>query len=288
MLKVYEREDVLCAECTLENFGKKDFVYLVDGMLIDTGAEKMQEHLIPFYRQHTFDQVVLTHNHEDHTGTAAWIEENLKVPIYVHPDGVELCRQPGDYPEYRQLTWGGRKAFHPLPLQETVNSRHHKWQVINTPGHANDHVSFYHEETGRLFCGDLFVSPKTKVIMATESIQQIMGSLKRLLATDFRSLFCSHAGYFPNGREMLETKLQNLKKLTEDVKKLGSEGLTAPEIRDRLLPGAYPIIAFSKGEWDSLHVIESILKISVREIDRRLEYADCIRKRKAHLEGFNN
>lgn len=266
MLNIYEKEGVMCAEGLLSQ-GRKVFVYWVDGMLIDTGAEKLLESLMPFYKQHEFDQVVLTHNHEDHSGTAAWIEEHLRTPIYVHPQGIELCRLPGDYPRYRQLTWGGRRAFQPLPLPEIVFSRNREWQVIHTPGHADDHVSLYNEATGQLFSGDLFVSPKTKVLMASESVPLIMASLKKLLATDFRSLFCSHAGYFPNGREMLEAKLRNLEKLTGDVTFLAREGLSAPEIRDRLLPGAYPIITFSEGEWDSLHVIGSILNDDAPETE---------------------
>lgn len=259
LLKVYEKEAVICAECALGNSGKKVFVYLVDGMLIDTGAEKMLDDLIPFFQEHPFDQAVLTHNHEDHTGTAAWIEEHLHVPIYGHPIGLEECRRPGVYPMYRQLTWGGRKAFNPEALGETVQSRQHNWQVLYTPGHADDHVAFYHPESGRLFSGDLFVSPKTKVLMATESIPQLIRSLETLLATNFRSLYCSHAGYFANGREMVEKKHHYLQNLTSMVRELDRQGLTAPEIRDRLLPGDYPIIAFSQGEWDSLHAVESIL-----------------------------
>lgn len=261
MLNLYEREGVIFAEGTLGQ-GRKVFVYWVDGMLIDTGAEKMQESLIPFYKKYGFDRVVLTHNHEDHTGTAAWIEEHLQKPIFVHPNGVALCRLPGDYPRYRQQTWGGRKAFSPLPLPEIVHSRHQTWKVIYTPGHASDHTAFYNEATGQLFSGDLFVSPKTKVMMATESVPMIMDSLKKLLATDFRSLYCSHAGYFPNGRDMLQAKLKNLESLAEATIDLAQKGFSALEIRDRLLPGAYPIIAFSEREWDSLHVIESILQDS--------------------------
>ncbi|MGO1059266.1 GNAT family N-acetyltransferase [Planococcus sp. FY231025] len=259
MLNIYEQEEVICAEGTLGQ-GRKVFVYWVDGMLIDTGAEKMQESLIPFYKKYGFDQVVLTHNHEDHTGTAAWIEEHLQKPIFVHQNGVALCRLPGEYPKYRQQTWGGRIAFSPLPLPKIVQSRHHTWKVIYTPGHAGDHTAFYNEATGQLFSGDLFVSPKTKVMMATESVPEIRESLNKLLATDFRSLYCSHAGYLPNGRDMLQAKLENLENLTEATIDLAQKGLSALEIRDRLLPGAYPIIAFSEGEWDSLHVINSILQ----------------------------
>ncbi|MGK7377520.1 MBL fold metallo-hydrolase [Planococcus sp. 1R117A] len=259
MIDIYQKENVMCVEGTLENFGRKVFVYLVDGMLVDTGPENLGQELIPFYNQHELDQVVLTHNHEDHTGMAAWIQENLKAPIYGHPIGIEVCEKPGDYPPYRQQTWGGRKAFIPLPLQETIQSRNGEWKVIHTPGHAEDHVSFLNEETGQLFTGDLFVSPKTKVIMDSESIPLIMNSIRQLLQSDFKSMFCAHSGYFENGKDMLAKKLANLEKLSSKVQALNDSGLSIREINETVFPTSFPIIGFSKGEWDSKHIVTSIL-----------------------------
>ena len=90
MIKVYEKEQVVCVEGMLTETRSKVFVYLVDGMLIDTGAEKLQKDLIDFFNEHSFDQVVLTHHHEDHTGNAAWIQQNLDIPFSIHPLGLEI------------------------------------------------------------------------------------------------------------------------------------------------------------------------------------------------------
>jgi len=266
MINVFEREDVICLEGVLKDSGRTVYSFLTDGMLIDTGAEKLQESMRAFCKNHRFDFVALTHSHEDHTGNAAWIQENIQVPLYVHPDSIKFCAAPGIYPVYRQLTWGQRRAFTAQPLGTSIRSRTLEWQVIYTPGHADDHMAFYHPETGRLFSGDLFVSPKTKVSMASESIPLIMESLRTLLALDITSLFCSHAGYFANGREQLERKLAFLEKLSRQVKTLSSQGYTALEIQKQLFPVPNPIIAFSDGEWDSLHVITSILNgLSVKK-----------------------
>lgn len=259
MLVVYEREGVLCAEGTIEKFGRKVFVYLVDGMLIDTGPEALKQDLTSFINGNQFDSVAFTHNHEDHTGNAAWITENFNVPLYMHPHGIELCRTAGEYPVYRQLIWGQRQAFQAQPLQDNIHSKNLEWQVIFTPGHAGDHVSFLHEETGRLFSGDLFVSPKTKVMMATESVKQLMDSIQKLLQYNFTHLYCSHAGYFANGREMLEMKLGNLEKMSAAILELDSKGFSIEEINAELFRGDYPIVKRSGGEWDTLHTIRSVL-----------------------------
>ena len=257
MLKVYEQ--VVCMEAILEETRSKVFLYLVDGMLIDTGAEKIQDELKDLLCKLSFDQVVLTHHHEDHTGNAAWIQQNYKVPFFIHPYGQEITDKDGDYPAYRQLTWGNRKAFRTQVLNECINSRTLEWQVIYTPGLADDHVALYHSESGRLFTGDLFVSPKTRVVMKGESISQIKTSLRKLLALPFQSVFCSHAGYLKNGRALVEQKLHYLETLQEKIIYLYQNGVTPNDIKRQLFPKNYPIVTFSKGEWDSLHIVSSTI-----------------------------
>jgi len=198
MIEVYEREGVTCLESTLSRNGRRAssvFLFLVDGMLIDTGPQSIESDLLPFYRTHKIDMVVLTHSHEDHTGTAQWLQKEQEIPIYIHPLGISECQEPCNYPRYRQESWGVRKQFNPLSLSDRIQSRRDVWEVIHTPGHSDDHVALYHEATGRLFSGDLFVTPKPKVMMKSESVSTIKRSIRSLLQLNFTSMFCSHSGY---------------------------------------------------------------------------------------------
>lgn len=262
MVQVCEKENVSNVKMDIVMGGKKVntvYAFLVDGMLIDTGAKKVEADLIPFYENHSFDFVTLTHGHEDHTGTAPWIQKNCDVPIYINSKGIDICSQPFPYPKYRQLFWGKREAFTALPLGDTVQSRNLEWKVIYTPGHADDHISLFNEDTGRLFSGDLFLAPKTKVMMDSESIPVIMDSIRKLLTYDFGPMFCSHAGYIQDGKRKLQQKLDNLVNLCGEVKDLHKEGLSATAINQKLFPKRYSIIAASEGEWDSFHIVSSIL-----------------------------
>lgn len=262
MIHVYENEDVTCVMGKVVRSGLNVgtvYSFLVDGMLIDTGPQCLEAELIPFFEDHSFEFVTLTHSHEDHSGTAPWIQENRHVPIYVHPKGINICAQPWPYPKYRQFTWGLRKEFQALPIGDRIQSLSQEWKVIYTPGHADDHISLFHAETGRLFSGDLFVTPKTKVIMESESIPMIMESIRKLLTYDFESMFCCHAGYIQNGKGMMKQKLDYLEHLSGEVEHLHKEGLSIAEIDHKLFPKKYPIIAMSQGQWDSLHIISSII-----------------------------
>ena len=262
MIDVYVKEDVTCIEGTIRRPDKNDrkiYSYLVDGMLIDTGAKWLEDEYISFYKNHSIDLVTLTHSHEDHTGNASWLQQHQNVPIYVHPYGISTCAQPCPYPKYRQTAWGVRDAFNALPLGETIKSRSKEWKVIYTPGHADDHISLLDEETGRLFSGDIYVAPKTKLIMESESIPILMNSIRTLLSYDFEAMFCAHAGYIQNGKEMLQKKLDYLENLCGEVKQLHEEGHSIAEINTKLFPKKYPIVTVSEGQWDSMHIVTSII-----------------------------
>ncbi|WP_436374819.1 hypothetical protein [Cytobacillus sp. BC1816] len=155
--------------------------------------------------------------------------------------------------------WGRRKPFQAQATPDSFSSRKAQWDVIDTPGHAFDHKSFLNRENGQLFTGDLFVSEKTKVVLAEESIPEIIRSLERVLTYDFEDVFCSHAGYVEDGRAALQRKRDYLLSIQDDVFALHKEGNSAEAIRQKLFPKKYPIVKFSGGEWDSRHIVTSIL-----------------------------
>ncbi|RAZ67324.1 MBL fold metallo-hydrolase [Planococcus maitriensis] len=238
------------------------YSYLADGVLIDTGARSLRKYFEPFIDRADFDQVVLTHYHEDHSGNAAHIERTRNTPIYLSGKTIDACAQAADYPLYRKLFWGKRKPFHANALPDSFTSRNATWDVIATPGHAHDHQAFFNRDTGQMFTGDLFVNERTKVVLAEENIPQLITSLERVLRYDFGDVFCSHAGFVEGGRQALERKRDYLLGIQQDAFALRQQGYGAKEIRDRLLPKTYPITTLSRGEWDSLHLITSLLEDS--------------------------
>ncbi|MDM5317157.1 MBL fold metallo-hydrolase [Fictibacillus sp. b24] len=235
------------------------YSYLVDGVLIDTGAQSLHNYFEPFIDTADFDQVMMTHFHEDHTGCAAYIERTKKVPLFLDEKTIDYCSQRADYPLYRKFFWGKRKPFHAEAMPATFQSRNATWEVIPTPGHAHDHNAFLNHQTGQLFTGDLFVSERTKVALEEESIPDIIRSLERVLTYDFQDVFCSHAGLLSDGRAALERKRDYLVSIQHEVLTLQKQGDTPEAIRQKLFPKKFPIIKLSSGEWDSLHIVTSIM-----------------------------
>ena len=234
--------------------------FVVDGVLIDTGAKSLEKKFKPFFRQRDIDQVVITHFHEDHTGCAAFLQKELQLPVYMNDIMLDYCAMKPDYPMYRKFFWGKRRPFHAKVIGKTFSSRNATWDVIETPGHAIDHVAFLNRQTGQLFTGDLYCQEKTKVVLREENIPTIIDSLTKVLTYDFGEVFCSHAGHLADGRAALQRKLEYLEQLQGKTIKLYEDGMPPSQICSTLFPKKYPITYFSLGEWDSLHIINSIIQ----------------------------
>src|SRR5699024_7136234 len=204
-------------------------------------------------------QVMITHYHEDHTGGAGFLQKNFGLPLYMNEITIDDCARKANYPLYRKIFWGRRRPFQAEPIAETFTSRNAVWDVIETPGHTKDHLSFLNRQTGQLFSGDLYVHPQTKVILREESMPRIMQSIKKVLDYDFGEMFCCHAGYVKNGRQALTEKLNYLRELEEKIHTLHQQGCSAPEIQSKIFKKKYPITLFSMGEWNTTHVITSFL-----------------------------
>ncbi|MFC5558207.1 MBL fold metallo-hydrolase [Ureibacillus thermophilus] len=234
------------------------YSFYQDGVLIDCGAHSMKKEFLNFFNRLSIDRVVITHAHEDHDGCAKYLNEK-GLPIYLNAMSIEKSKRKADYKLYRKFFWGIRPPYEAIPHEETFESRKYKWRVIETPGHAQDHVSFLNESTGQLYSGDLFVTPKTKLILRDESIPQIIQSIEKVLQLDFGEMFCCHAGYIKDGKKAFRLKLDYLLELTDKVKRLSKEGFSADEIHQLLFPRKYQLATVSGGEWHSKHIITSIL-----------------------------
>ncbi|CAM5223774.1 Glyoxylase-like metal-dependent hydrolase (Beta-lactamase superfamily II) OS=Ureibacillus acetophenoni OX=614649 GN=SAMN05877842_10355 PE=4 SV=1 [Ureibacillus acetophenoni] len=247
-------------EVAFQGFSMSVYCYLIDGVLIDTGAQSLHKYFEAFIDAANFNQVLITHHHEDHTGCAAYIGKIKKVPIYINEKSIDVCANKANYPFYRKVFWGSRKPFEAKPTPTIFHSRNATWDVIDTPGDVFDHQSFLNRNTGQLFTGDLFVQVHTKLILADESINTIINSLEKVLTFDFDEVICQHAGFVKDGRNALKQKLDYLNSVRLEVFSLNQEGFGAKEICQKLFPKQYPIIKLSGGDWDSLHIVNSILK----------------------------
>lgn len=260
MLSITKLGEIECAQevCTVGDYESKIHSFFIDGLLIDTGPQSRQAEFTKWFKQRPINQVAITHNHEDHSGNAKWLQDNLEVPVFLHELAIPSAHEPGVYCKFRRDFWGDREIFNPQAMPETLETEKYKFQVLDTPGHALYHNCFFEPSQGWLFTGDLYVGSKQLVCIVEENMRQTIDTIDRLLKLDFDTVFCAHGGVIENGKIRLGKKRDYLLSLQENVCKLRAKGLTDREIDNELNGFVLDITPMSGGDWSSYNIIRTL------------------------------
>lgn len=213
-------------------------VYWVDGLLVDSGPPNQAREVSSLCRELAVRQCVTTHHHEDHSGNHRLLNDKFHITPLAHATGVARIIQPEAHPQiYRRATWGLPTPAQTEAVGEWLETPRLRFQVIHTPGHAEDHIALYEPDREWLFSGDLYLAPKLKYLRADEDIYAMLDSLHRVIALKPKALFCQHRGCVQDGTAMLRHKLNFLAELGERIHDLHRNGLAEGEIA-RALPGS--------------------------------------------------
>jgi len=137
----------------------------VDGALVDPGPESSVGTLLEAIGEEQPRAIVLTHIHLDHAAaTGALVRRWPELEVYVHERGARHLVDPSKllasaerlYGDQMERLWGEivpvpEANVKPLAGDEDVLGM----RVAYTPGHASHHVSYFHEESGTAFVGDV-------------------------------------------------------------------------------------------------------------------------------------
>ncbi len=176
-------------------FGERFLAVIYDGLAIDPGSSKMRGSLKRHLDREPapITAVTATHHHEEHSGNLEWLARRAGVPLFL--TALTQARLAAlRLPLMRRLVIGQPPAIDgPVTtLGMTVSTAASELQVIPTPGHCGDHVSFYDPREKLLIAGDAFMgsyfsSPNPDV----DSIAWI-ATLESLLATGVEILLEGH------------------------------------------------------------------------------------------------
>jgi len=233
-------------------------LYLADGVLIDSGSSNILKKLRPIMENEKIICAALTHVHEDHTGAAGWIKENLHIPVYIHKNSIDKAAAKSDIPLYRKIVWGNRDGFNADPMPDCIETNKHRFDIIHTPGHHKDHVVIHEKSKGWLFTGDLYVSRRQFVAFKDENISDAINSIRKILELDFDTVLCGHSGIHEDGKEKLKSKLDFFVQIQEQVRLLEKQGLSHEKINKKLFTYTNLWTIVSRGEWSSLNIVKTI------------------------------
>ncbi|MGP4074317.1 MBL fold metallo-hydrolase [Halobacillus sp. K22] len=223
------------------------------------------------YCPRDIEQVILTHHHPDHMGliehfpnlsTVAahpklrpWLEREeaffLRYEEFFH----QMYKESGVPNQYfgllkslrKPLKWSAKGT---LTLELIEGDRlpgHEEWVTIETPGHAQSHISFYRETDGTLIGGDHLLAhissnPLLEPSYAKDRprprpLLQYRASMEKLLDKKIHMVYPGHGETFQNTYDLV---IQRLKKQEERAHKVlnmfEEERLCAYDVCRRLFP----------------------------------------------------
>ena len=122
----------------------------------------------------TLEDILITHHHYDHTGGINELKKVIQGSVY-GPDNLAIEGIDVALREHDQFTTLG-----------------YGFDVIETPGHTLDHLSFYCSKNNVLFCGDtLFSGGCGRLFEGT--YQQLFNSLQKLVELPNETkVYCTH------------------------------------------------------------------------------------------------
>jgi glyoxylase-like metal-dependent hydrolase (beta-lactamase superfamily II) len=151
-------------------------------------------------------QVLVTHAHVDHAS-----------------GGSALA---GRFPSarFRKMPWPERDSrwpvrWEPLGDDELVEAGDDWLRTVHTPGHAPDHLCFWHEESRVLFSGDLAVKGTTVYIPPNlkGDLGDYLASLERVRALQPLRLLPAHGPAIDDPDDVLRAYLEHRREREEQI-----------------------------------------------------------------------
>jgi glyoxylase-like metal-dependent hydrolase (beta-lactamase superfamily II) len=212
-------------------YGGNVTVYLTDDgvILVDSRTESMHDFVVEQVRSLTeqpISLVVLTHNHNDHSGGAARMQEIGATTIISAADGVRMSQQPGlgspqvAYSESLLLTVGGKEV-----------------QLREIRGHTQGDTIAYLPRERVLVAGDLVTTADSIPVIVNYddggSWAALEAALDQIAEYDFEHLIGGH-GPAITKREFLAFRAR-IGAMTERVRALTRQGESREAIAEALL-----------------------------------------------------
>lgn len=244
------------------------------------------------------DQVVLTHHHPDHIGFVGRLEHlqgiygHEIVDFWLTRDESYIQHYINYFNELYDL-WSVPNKFrhikytvddlikHTTPSQLTKRIKEGEripnlpsFLVIETPGHAESHLSFLDEETGALIGGDFLLKhissnpllepPLQKSKERPKTLLKYRDSMKKILNYSVKTIYPGHGEIFTNHEPLILERLNKQENRAKHVLSfLQKQVLTPFEICRLLFPKHYETqfgltMSETVGQLDYLQSIDEI------------------------------
>ncbi|MCF6138806.1 MBL fold metallo-hydrolase [Pseudalkalibacillus berkeleyi] len=239
--------------------------------LIDAGvnSSKCWDYLNEALHHHGFsledlDQIIITHNHEDHVGLVDRIVSSRNIPVYVPEKAICRLKRDRDFFEmrmeffnklYKEMGCGVEGDVQIKKLGAAMASHEEKrlksdvipigkqtftsLEPLETPGHSPDHMIYYDHGQKVIFGGDLLLNhiSSNALVEPDESGNRIKTvleheqSLKKCASIHANVLYPGHGDIIYDHRMLVEKRLRGISRKASKIEsELEQEPRTASDI----------------------------------------------------------
>ncbi|MFQ5983771.1 MAG: MBL fold metallo-hydrolase, partial [Woeseiaceae bacterium] len=170
--------------------------------------------------------ILVTHTHPDHSPAASALAERT---------GAELLGRPAPDGPHQDKTFTPDRV---LEDGETFETRELKLEVIHTPGHASNHLCYFHEALNWLFTGDHIITGSTVVIDPPDgNMSDYLTSLERLMEKVLTAIAPGHGELLERPYEAIEWIINH--RLEREAKVVAALEAHPESSTGELLPHVY-------------------------------------------------
>lgn len=229
-------------------------VTLIDAGSDDGGATVMAA--LEQLRISRVSTILLTHAHHDHAGSADAVRDATGAKVLLHQrelGGPSTTIVPDDY----------------LVHGETIDAAPFRLQVLETPGHAPGHASFYEPHLKALFAGDLMSGfGSVAVVPPRGSMAEYLASLRRVQQLPVTTVYPGHGPTIENGSVRIQEYIEHRERREAEILALISDGVGAVEdLTELLYPDVLPRIRPLAAGTVTAHIV-NLLERSRIQIDQ--------------------
>ena len=229
------------------------YVFVVRGTLIDTAFHGVHREFAALLDEMPPSGVLLTHQHEDHAGNAALVQQR-GLPIGASRATLDAIRTVEPIGFYRRFVWS------PMPSLRSAIIPHEteRLELIDAPGHSPDHHVIWDAERETLFAGDLYLSVKVRVARPGEDPRRLARTLRSIAELRPRRMFDSHRGEIAQPTRMLLAKATWLDDTIARIDRLHALGRRTDEILAEVFGGEAGVAYISAGDLSRKNFIRAV------------------------------
>ncbi|GAB3112949.1 MBL fold metallo-hydrolase [Aestuariicella hydrocarbonica] len=265
VMQTYQHKDLTGLRVGRFNLGINTsfIVYRLQDTVIDTGPTNQWQYVKPFIEAEPFEQLLLTHHHEDHSGNAGAIHRLTDVQPMAPTLTIEILKRGYKIPPMQKVIWGNCGLADAQPLPDDIRIGGEATSALFTPGHAKDMTCYLMRDRGWLFSADLYIASRLKLLRSDEDVGTLLDSIRFTLGHDFDTIVCPHRGVVENGQSKLREKYDNLMLLSTEAQSLRDQGLPLTEISRRLLGKEGAIGILTRYNFSKRNLIASCLQVDL-------------------------